>query len=112
MSSIDQEALRGVVEKVLADLGKLPSAPAAPAPSPAPAEEKKDCGCSCSGTGKGEHGVFGCLGMMACQDVCPKDLPLLEVYAYLRRRALAAALSESSARRKGGERARSRKGQA
>jgi len=38
----------------------------------------------------GEQGVFGCLGMMACADVCPKDLPLLEVYAYLRRRTLGA----------------------
>ena len=36
-----------------------------------------------------ENGVFGCVGLMACHDVCPKDLPLLEVYAYLRRRALA-----------------------
>ncbi len=36
-------------------------------------------------------GVFGCLGMMACADVCPKELPLLEVYAYLRRKTLAAA---------------------
>jgi fumarate reductase iron-sulfur subunit len=34
------------------------------------------------------NGVFGCVGLMACQDVCPKDLPLLEVYAYLRRKAL------------------------
>ena len=38
----------------------------------------------------GDQGVFGCLGMMACADVCPKELPLLEVYAYLRRRALGA----------------------
>lgn len=35
-----------------------------------------------------EDGVFGCIGLMACQDVCPKELPLLEVYAYLRRKAL------------------------
>jgi len=35
-------------------------------------------------------GVFGCLGMMACHDVCPKELPLLEVHAYLRRKVLAA----------------------
>jgi len=35
-----------------------------------------------------ENGVFGCVGLMACHDVCPKDLPLLEVYAYLRRKAL------------------------
>jgi fumarate reductase iron-sulfur subunit len=36
-------------------------------------------------------GVFGCIGMMACHDVCPKELPLLEIYAYLRRKAFAAA---------------------
>jgi len=38
----------------------------------------------------GDDGVFGCIGMMACADVCPKELPLLEVYAYLRRRTLGA----------------------
>ena len=38
----------------------------------------------------GEQGVFGCLGMMACADVCPKELPLLDVYAYLRRKTLGA----------------------
>lgn len=38
----------------------------------------------------GDEGVFACLGMMACEDVCPKQLPLLEVHAYLRRRMLAA----------------------
>ena len=37
-------------------------------------------------------GVFGCLGLMACHDICPKELPLLEVYAYLRRKALTAKL--------------------
>ena len=31
---------------------------------------------------------FACLGLMACHDICPKELPLLEVYAYLRRKAL------------------------
>jgi succinate dehydrogenase iron-sulfur subunit len=36
------------------------------------------------------EGVFGCLGMMACQDTCPKELPLLEVHAYLRRKAFSA----------------------
>ena len=36
-----------------------------------------------------DQGVFACIGMMACHDVCPKELPLLEVYAYLRRKALA-----------------------
>jgi fumarate reductase iron-sulfur subunit len=36
-----------------------------------------------------DEGVFGCLGLMACNDICPKGLPLLEVYAYLRRKMLA-----------------------
>lgn len=35
-----------------------------------------------------DEGVFGCIGLMACHDVCPKELPLLEVYSYLRRRML------------------------
>ena len=34
-----------------------------------------------------EDGVFGCIGLMACDDVCPKELPLLEINAYLRRKA-------------------------
>ena len=38
-----------------------------------------------------ENGVFGCIGMMACADVCPKELPLLEVYGYLRRKSLSAS---------------------
>jgi fumarate reductase iron-sulfur subunit len=41
---------------------------------------------------QGADGVFACVGMMACADVCPKELPLLEVYAYLRRRSLGAKL--------------------
>jgi len=40
-----------------------------------------------------EQGVFGCIGMMACHDICPKELPLLEAYAYLRRKALSVGLS-------------------
>jgi fumarate reductase iron-sulfur subunit len=46
----------------------------------------------------GDHGVFGCLGMMACEDVCPKELPLLEIHAYLRRRMLAASGAKSPAK--------------
>lgn len=42
----------------------------------------------------GKDGVFACIGMMACQDVCPKELPLLDVYAYLRRKALGARFVE------------------
>jgi len=41
-----------------------------------------------------DNGVFGCIGMMACEDVCPKELPLLEIHAYLRRRMLANGLSQ------------------
>lgn len=41
----------------------------------------------------GQEGVFGCVGMMACADVCPKELPLLDVYAYLRRRTLGRKLA-------------------
>ena len=33
-----------------------------------------------------DEGVFGCMGLMACDDVCPKSLPLLEVFAYMRRK--------------------------
>lgn len=43
----------------------------------------------------GEQGVFGCVGMMACADVCPKELPLLEVYSYLRRRTLGTKFLDS-----------------
>ena len=43
-----------------------------------------------------EEGVFGCLGLMACHDVCPKELPLLEVNAYLRRKALATSLKSKA----------------
>ncbi len=43
-----------------------------------------------------DDGVFGCLGLMACHDICPKSLPLLEVYAFLRRKMLAAALAPRS----------------
>ena len=44
----------------------------------------------------GNQGVFACIGMMACEDVCPKELPLLEVYAYLRRRTLGARFAAKS----------------
>jgi fumarate reductase iron-sulfur subunit len=43
-----------------------------------------------------DEGVFGCLGLMACQDVCPKELPLREVYAYLRRKSLTGLLGRKS----------------
>ena len=39
-----------------------------------------------------ENGIFGCIGLMGCHDVCPKNLPLLEQYAFLRRKMLGAGL--------------------
>ncbi len=38
-----------------------------------------------------DKGVFGCIGLMACEDMCPKELPLREHYAWLRRLALRSA---------------------
>jgi fumarate reductase iron-sulfur subunit len=32
-----------------------------------------------------ESGVFGCLTLLGCEDMCPKDLPLATQIAYLRR---------------------------
>jgi fumarate reductase iron-sulfur subunit len=33
-----------------------------------------------------DDGIFGCMGLMACNDVCPKDLSLRRQIAFLRRR--------------------------
>ena len=34
----------------------------------------------------GDDGVFGCMTLLGCQDVCPKQLPLQTQIAFLRRR--------------------------
>lgn len=39
-----------------------------------------------------EDGVFGCMTLLGCEDVCPKDLPLQSKIAYLRRMMLKTAL--------------------
>lgn len=36
-----------------------------------------------------EDGVFGCMSLMGCEDVCPKDLPLQSKLAYMRRKMVA-----------------------
>jgi len=36
-----------------------------------------------------ENGVFGCMSLMGCEDVCPKELPLQSKIAYLRRKMVA-----------------------
>lgn len=33
-----------------------------------------------------ENGVFGCMTLLGCDDVCPKNLPLAQQIAYMRRR--------------------------
>ncbi len=39
-----------------------------------------------------DDGVFGCMSLLGCQDVCPKDLDLQTQIAYMRRKMLRAAL--------------------
>lgn len=33
-----------------------------------------------------DEGIFGCLGLLGCEDVCPKHLPLQDQLAYLRKK--------------------------
>jgi fumarate reductase iron-sulfur subunit len=33
-----------------------------------------------------EEGIFGCLGLLGCEDVCPKDIPLQDQLGMLRRK--------------------------
>lgn len=33
-----------------------------------------------------DEGIFGCMGLLACEDVCPKHLPLQNQLGYLRRK--------------------------
>lgn len=39
-----------------------------------------------------DTGIFGCMGLLACEDVCPKHLPLQDQLAALRRRMAGTAL--------------------
>jgi fumarate reductase iron-sulfur subunit len=39
-----------------------------------------------------DDGVFGCMSLLACHDLCPKDLPLQTQIAFMRRRMVAAGL--------------------
>lgn len=40
-----------------------------------------------------DEGIFGCMGLMACEDICPKKIPLQRQLAALRRALAWAALS-------------------
>ena len=33
-----------------------------------------------------DNGVFGCMSLLACHDVCPKNLPLQTQIAFIRRK--------------------------
>jgi len=39
-----------------------------------------------------DDGVFGCMSLLGCQDVCPKELPLQTQIAFMRRKMVAMAL--------------------
>jgi fumarate reductase iron-sulfur subunit len=39
-----------------------------------------------------DQGVFGCMSLLACHDLCPKELPLQTQIAFLRRKMVAAGL--------------------
>ena len=41
-----------------------------------------------------DTGVFGCMSLLACQDVCPKSLPLQTQIAFLRRKMATMGLEE------------------
>jgi len=36
-----------------------------------------------------DSGVFGCMSLLGCHDVCPKNLPLATQIAFLRRKMIA-----------------------
>jgi len=39
-----------------------------------------------------DEGVFGCIGLMACDDICPMEIPLQQQLALVRRKMALAAL--------------------
>jgi fumarate reductase iron-sulfur subunit len=41
-----------------------------------------------------DEGIFGCMSLMGCQDVCPKNLPLQTQLAFLRRKMLIAGVTD------------------
>jgi fumarate reductase iron-sulfur subunit len=49
-----------------------------------------------------DEGVFGCIGLLACEDYCPKNLPLMTQIAYLRRKMTLAALRRRKSNGKDG----------
>ncbi len=48
-----------------------------------------------------DEGVFGCMGLLACEDTCPKDLPLQDQLGYLRKKMGITAIKHLIPGRKG-----------
>ena len=42
-----------------------------------------------------DDGVFACMSLLGCNDLCPKELPLQTQIAYLRRKMLRTGLKKS-----------------
>ena len=42
-----------------------------------------------------ETGVFGCMTLLGCEDMCPKELPLASQIAYLRRKMAGEGIKKS-----------------
>jgi fumarate reductase iron-sulfur subunit len=43
-----------------------------------------------------DDGVFGCMSLLGCHDVCPKELPLKTQIAFLRRKMLSAGMKRAA----------------
>jgi len=41
-----------------------------------------------------DYGIFGCMGLLGCEDVCPKELPLQDLLGILRRKMGLVALKQ------------------
>jgi fumarate reductase iron-sulfur subunit len=39
-----------------------------------------------------DNGIFGCMSLLACHDVCPKELPLMTQLAFVRRKMVATGM--------------------
>jgi fumarate reductase iron-sulfur subunit len=47
-----------------------------------------------------DDGVFGCMSLLGCHDVCPKNLPLQTQIAFLRRKMTVSGLKPVSKRKR------------
>jgi fumarate reductase iron-sulfur subunit len=39
-----------------------------------------------------DSGIFGCMGLLGCDDICPKEIPLQKTLAMVRRKMAMTAL--------------------